>query len=195
LQLSSSATIRRRRLPTDQVLWLVLGMALFRNEPVSEVARRLNICAQGLASDSLLARSGVCQARQRLGAEPMQWLFRQTGDCWGKARYPGDDWHGLQVLAADGAVLRTPDTPAEHDATEAVARLYQERWEIELGFRDIKSSLQHNAVTLRSKMVALIYQEVWGLLLGYNVIRRETSQAAVAHGQDPARVRFKFAYQ
>lgn len=47
LRLSCSATIRRRRLPTDQVLWLVLGMALFRDEPVHEVARRLNICAQG----------------------------------------------------------------------------------------------------------------------------------------------------
>lgn len=112
LDLSSSATIRRRRLPSDQVPWLVLGMALFRNEPISEVARRLNICAQGLASDSLLARSGVSQARQRLGAEPLQCLFRQTGECWGKERYPGDDWHGLQVLAADGAVLRTPDIPA-----------------------------------------------------------------------------------
>ncbi|MBB5358528.1 hypothetical protein HDE76_001744 [Rhodanobacter sp. ANJX3] len=85
--------------------------------------------------------------------------------------------------------------PAEHYSSEAVAQLYRERWEIELGFRDIKSSLQHNAVTLRSKTVALIYQEVWGLLLGYNVIRREASQAAVAHGQEPARVRFKFAYQ
>ncbi|SDP00036.1 transposase domain-containing protein, partial [Pseudomonas jinjuensis] len=57
LHLSSQATIRRRRLPADQVLWLVLGMALFRDEPVHEVARRLNICAQGLASDHLLARS------------------------------------------------------------------------------------------------------------------------------------------
>ena len=28
LRLSSSATIRRRRLPSDQVLWLVLGMAM-----------------------------------------------------------------------------------------------------------------------------------------------------------------------
>ena len=51
LNLSAQATIRRRRLPSDQVLWLVLGMALFRDEPVHEVARRLNICAQGLASD------------------------------------------------------------------------------------------------------------------------------------------------
>lgn len=41
----------------------------------------------------------------------------------------------------------------------------------------------------------LVYQEVWGLLLAYNMIRREASQAAVVHGQNPARIRFKFAYQ
>lgn len=53
--------------------------------------------------------------------------------------------------------------PAKTYTTQAVAKLYQERWEIELGFRDIKSSMQQNAMTLRSKKVELIYQEVWGL--------------------------------
>lgn len=67
--------------------------------------------------------------------------------------------------------------PAETYSAEVVAELYLERWEIELGFRDIKSSMQQNAVTLRSKKVDLIYQEVWGLLLAYNIIRREASQA------------------
>ncbi|MNE08282.1 hypothetical protein D3C81_1142030 [compost metagenome] len=342
LHLSSQATIRRRRLPADQVLWLVLGMALFRDEPVHEVARRLNICAQGLASDHLLARSGVSEARKRLGADPVEWLFRKTGNQWGCERHDGDTWQDLRVLAVDGALLRTPDTPelrehfgsgntatdrqtpfpmmrlvalmnvrshvildaqlgpyrrsemrladeflqqipdhsvtlfdkgfwsadlllsvatagenrhwliparkglvseervrygkqdrllrmkvsaqarkrnpelpthwevrevsyerqgklktvltslpADRYSAKAVADLYQERWEIELGFRDIKSSLQQNAVTLRSKKVELIYQEVWGLLLSYNVIRREASQAAVAFGRSASEIRFK----
>jgi hypothetical protein len=290
LDLSSQATIRRRRLPADQVLWLVLGMALFRDEPVHEVARRLNICAQGLASDHLLARSGVTEARKRLGADPVEWLFRKTGTQWGAQRYDDDAWHDLQVFAVDGALLRTPDTPelrdhfgsgntpserqtpfpmlrlvalmnvrshvildaqlspyrrsemrladeflqqipdhsvtlfdkgfwgaellsslsrsgthrhwlipaklpAETYNTKAVAKLYQERWEIELGFRDIKSSMQQNAMTLRSKKVELIYQEVWGLLLAYNIIRREASQAAVAFGRAPSDIRFKPACQ
>lgn len=115
LDLSSQATIRRRRLPADQVLWLVLGMALFRDEPVHEVARRLNICAQGLASDHLLARSGVTEARKRLGADPVEWLFRKTGTQWGAERYDDDAWHDLQVFAVDGALLRTPDTPELRD--------------------------------------------------------------------------------
>lgn len=64
--------IRRRRLPNEQVLWLVLGMALFRNENIGEVARRLNVCSQDLANDSLLAKSGVSSARQKLGSEPLK---------------------------------------------------------------------------------------------------------------------------
>ncbi len=109
--LSEKATIRRRRLPSDMVLWLVVGMTFFRNEPISEVARRLNICAEGLANDALLADSALSQARQRLGKQPLEWLFKQCADVWGRERYPEDHWHGLQVFAIDGALLRTQDMP------------------------------------------------------------------------------------
>jgi|GEM_PF-802490 len=109
LDLSAQASIRRR-LPGDQVLWLVLGMVLFRYEPVHEVARRLNICAQGLASHDLLARSGI-RRRANDWADPVEWLFRQTGSQWGRERYDGDTWQGLHVLAIDGALLRIPHTP------------------------------------------------------------------------------------
>lgn len=345
LTLSSKATIRRRRLPEDQVLWLVLGMALFRNEPIEEVARRLNICSEGLASESLLAKSGISSARQRLGAEPLQWLFQRTGQHWASERFEQDDWSGLQVFAVDGALFRTPDNPElrehfgsgntstsrqtpypilrcvalmnthshvvmdaqispyrrgevplaetmlakvpDHSVTlfdkgfwsanlmhllsnegeqrhwlipkrngvvydvleeyaegdqlwrmkvspqarkknpglpeywharavtyclggkektvvtslpaetypkESVAKLYHQRWEIELGFRDIKASMLNNAMTMRSKKVDLIYQEIWGLLLAYNLVRREASHAAEAHGQRAKDVRFKAAF-
>ena len=93
------------------VLWLVIGMAMFRNEPISEVARRLNICADGLATEELLARSALSQARQRLGEEPMKWLFKQCSQVWGCERYPQDTWNDLQVFAIDGALFRTQDTP------------------------------------------------------------------------------------
>lgn len=344
--LADKATIRRRRLPSDLVLWLVVGMAFFRGEPIVEVARRLNICAEGLANEVLLAKSGLSQARQRLGDQPVAWLFQQCASVWGYERYPQDEWHGLQVFAVDGALFRTQETdplrthfgsgntsssrqtpypvlrlvalmnarshvianaaispyrrgeiplasgfvesipsnsvtlldkgffsadlllsiqtgasnrhwliperkgtvraelerygdgdclvqmkvsqqarkknpqlpahwqarvvtyevqgkektvltslPASHFSAEQVATLYHERWEIELGFRDIKSSMQGNALTLRSKTVDLVYQELWGLLLAYNVVRREASQAAVAHKRAPSEVSFKFACQ
>ena len=344
--LSTQATIRRRRLPSDMVLWLVVGMAFFRNEPIVEVARRMNICAEGLADEVLLAKSALTQARQRLGSEAPKWLFKKCSEVWGKERYPDDDWHGLQVYAVDGALFRTADTPElrehfgsgntsskrqtpypvlrlvtmmnvrshiiidadispyrrgeiplaqpfisslpdnsvtlldkgfysadlllslsasgvnrhwliparkglvytvldeeetndnliemkvspqarkktpslpekwqvravtyevegkektvftslprEKYSAEQVATLYHERWEIELGYRDIKSSMQHNAMTLRSKTVDLVYQALWGLLLGYNLVRREASQAAAAHGRAPNEISFKYACQ
>jgi IS4 transposase len=77
--------------------------------------------------------------------------------------------------------------PASEFNAEQVATLYHERWEIELGFRDIKSSMQDNALTLRSKTVDLVYQELWGLLLAYNVVRRGASQAASLTSERPAK--------
>ncbi|MED8075529.1 transposase domain-containing protein, partial [Escherichia coli] len=73
------------------------------------VVRRLNLSADGEAGINLLARSAVTQARQRVGAAPVEWLFRQTAQTWGSERYLKDDWHGLQLFAIDGAQFRTPD--------------------------------------------------------------------------------------
>ena len=64
-----------------------------------------------------------------------------------RARATSDPSRGLggagRELPGHKGKRRTVYTslPATHYSTEAVARLYQERWEIELGFRDIKSSL------------------------------------------------------
>lgn len=106
-------------------------------------------------------------------------------------------WEVREVSYEIQGKLKTVMTslPASTYSTMAVAKLYQQRWEIGLGFRDIKSSMQQNAMTLLSKKIDLVYQEVWGFLLAYNVIRREASQAAVAFGRVPSDIRFKPACQ
>ncbi len=88
LSLSSHATVRRRRLPGDMVVWMVVCMAFFRNEPITEIVRRLNLSADGEAGTQLLARSAITQARQRVGAAPVEWLFRQTAHVWGLSAIP-----------------------------------------------------------------------------------------------------------
>lgn len=55
--------------------------------------------------------------------------------------------------------------------------------------------MQHNAITLRSKTVELFIRSCGRLLLGYNLVRREASQAAVAHGRAPNEISFKYACQ
>jgi IS4 transposase len=57
--------------------------------------------------------------------------------------------------------------PADRYRAKDVAELYHSRWEIEVGFRNLKSSLLDNALVLRSRKVDLLEQEVWGMLLAY----------------------------
>src|SRR5512138_427352 len=72
LQATGTATLRRRRLPAEQVIWLVLGMALHRNRPIDEVVAKLDLALPG-PRGATPAPSAVVKARQRLGAEPMRW--------------------------------------------------------------------------------------------------------------------------
>ena len=58
--------------PGDIVIWMVVVMAFFRNEPITDVVRRLKLRADGEAGINLLTRSVVTQARQRVGAAPVE---------------------------------------------------------------------------------------------------------------------------
>ena len=80
LQATGTATVRRRRLPAEQVLWLVIAMALFRNRSIAEIVNKLDIALPGKAST--VAPSAIPQARARLGAEPLEWLFERCAQEW-----------------------------------------------------------------------------------------------------------------
>jgi hypothetical protein len=41
LELTGTMTLRKRRLPAEQVVWLVLGMALMRDRPIQVLPRQL----------------------------------------------------------------------------------------------------------------------------------------------------------
>jgi hypothetical protein len=43
LSTTGKASIRRRKLPAEHVIWLVIGLALFRNQPIWDVARQLQL--------------------------------------------------------------------------------------------------------------------------------------------------------
>ncbi|KFX09341.1 transposase, partial [Pectobacterium parvum] len=52
------------------------------------------------------------------------------------------------------------------------------RWEIELGYREIKQTMQLSRLTLRSKKPELVEQELWGVLLAYNLVRYQMIKMA-----------------
>lgn len=110
LHATGTATLRRRRLPADRTVWLVLAMALMRDWPITEVAEQLELALPGLDGSCTVARSALPQARSRLGADPMEWLFLRTADEWSHASAGRDRWRGLALYAVDGTTLRIADS-------------------------------------------------------------------------------------
>lgn len=345
LEMTGTTSIRRRKLPPESVIRLIIGMSLMRNESIQAVANRLAFSVTGLDNKLLVARSSLSNARQRLGTEPVQWLFNQCADHWAKQTHQDDLWNGLQLFAIDGTTLRTEDTedcrthigsaytrtryqsnypalrltclmnlrnhlmvraaigkykeseitlasqmldavpdksvlimdqlyhsaellhhmescgqerywmapmkmdinykvketyadndvwverslssharkrcpelptqwqfrliryqiegfpprqistnlPHEFYSAQDIIKLYHERWQIELGYREIKKGLLNSAITLRSKKAELVHQEIYGLLLAYNLVRHEMALAAQVINIRPTRISFKAA--
>ena len=81
LAATGTATIRRRRLPAEQVVWLVIGMCLFRDLSMREVVATLDLALPG-SRGIRVAPSSIVQARERLGDEPIRWLFECTASTW-----------------------------------------------------------------------------------------------------------------
>ena len=109
LQATGTATIRRRRLPAEQVVWLVIGMGVFRDLPLHELVATLDLALPG-SRGVRVAPSSVVQARERLGDEPIRWLFEKTGSTWAHASARRHAWRGLAVYGADGTTVRVPDS-------------------------------------------------------------------------------------
>jgi Insertion element 4 transposase N-terminal/Transposase DDE domain len=341
LAATGKASIRRRRLPAEHVVWLVIGLALFRNQPIWHVVRQLDLVLD--TPKPVCAPSAAIQARQRLGDEPLANLFKQLTQAWGAQRDAQDaGLNGLRVLAVDGVVWSAPDTPENreglgccanqhgagswpqlravclmdthsHELMDAqlgamtqgeltlaaslqvpdesitvfdrayfsaaflldwqgqgkdrhwlmrakdnlrheiiathgpgdytirmpvsqqarklapelplwwqarlievqlgartrrfitslgdakrypvqqLAALYCQRWEIELGFREIKQSLQANNFVLRSKQPGLVRQEIWGVLIAYTLLRRQMRLMAQHLKVPPVRIGFHVA--
>jgi hypothetical protein len=81
-----------------------------------------------------------------------------------------------------------------YPAAELVA-LYHERWEVELGFDEMKTHTLEREEALRSKTPARIRQEVWGLAIGYNLVRLAMARVADRAGVAPTRISYRHALQ
>lgn len=107
-----SVTLRRRKLPADRALWLVIAMGLYRDRSIHAVAEHLDLA---LAGDGIAA-SAIPKARRRLGAAPVEWLLACSGEHWARTVAPAEPWRGLHLYGVDGTHLRVPDTPENEAA-------------------------------------------------------------------------------
>ena len=98
------ATIRKRKLPMESMIWAVIGMALFRNFSMRQLLNQLDIILPN--GTPFVAPSAVTQARKKLGSEVIKTIFEQTQLQWNeKSEHP--HWCGLNLYGVDGVVLES----------------------------------------------------------------------------------------
>src|SRR5260221_1277550 len=93
----------------EVMLWVVLAMGVLTHLPIRQVfkhARRLRV------GEKTPHRSSLCEARQRLGVEPVRWVFHQVVRPLATPDTPGAFYRSFRLVGCDGVVLDAPDSPA-----------------------------------------------------------------------------------
>ena len=114
LEYKGKASIRVRRLPAQQVVWLVIGLALYRHLSIKKVLDDLDLALPELEGRCMTA-SAAYQARQRLVAESLHWLFQTSAKTWHNEDRAAFQFHGMDLLAMDGTTLRLADSSANRE--------------------------------------------------------------------------------
>ena len=77
----------------------------------------------------------------------------------------------------------------KYPARELIA-LYHERWELEIGYDEVKTHLLLREEAIRSQTPDNVCQEIWGILLAYNMVRLEIVRVAAEAEVAPTRISF-----
>jgi len=125
-----------------------------------------------------------------------------------KAAYPREEWETLPAtltlrqikVTVEGKgfraksfyIITTLLDPVEYPAGE-LAELYLRRWEVELNFDDLKTTMGMDE--LRCKTPEMVEKELLMYFIAYNAARWMICKAADKAGADPMRVSFKGALQ
>jgi hypothetical protein len=132
-------------------------------------------------SDELVELNVSPQARQRYPLLPATWTVRILG---------------YQLRGHRPQRLITSLLDSEQYPADELVALYHERWELELGYDEVKTEmLQQTRQPLRSQTPEGIAQELWGVLIAYNLIRLEMQRVADEAAVPPTRISFVGVYR
>jgi hypothetical protein len=118
LRQTNRASVRERDLPAHVVVFYVIALALYMRSSYREVLRCLLEGVQWLLDPSAkvkaAGKSGISQARSRLGAEPLQKLYAAVVGPIAEKRTKGAWYRQWRLISLDGSSLDVGDT-AEND--------------------------------------------------------------------------------
>ena len=106
---------RERALPAHVMVYYVIALALYADVSTREVLRCLTEGARWLGdptATTMPSKSGISQARTRLGAAPLEALYRAVVAPVATAGTPGAWYRGWRVMSLDGTTLDVGDTTA-----------------------------------------------------------------------------------
>lgn len=110
---------RRRSLPARAVAYFAIGMALHSDGSYEDV---LAMVTDGLAwaaredqPERLANKAAISHARSRLGAAPLEALFRRVAQPLSQAGAPGAFLAGRRLIAIDGTCLDIADAPGNEE--------------------------------------------------------------------------------
>ena len=120
LAATKTASRRQRELPAHVVVYYVIALTLYMQVSYREVLRCLLEGLEWMAGPAralkVTGRSGISQARPRLGWRPLQQLYDElVGPIAGPATQ-GAWYRGWRLMSLDGSTLDVPDTAANAQA-------------------------------------------------------------------------------
>jgi len=114
LKQTGRASVRERDLPAHVVVYYVIALALYMRSSYREVLRCLLEGIQWLLDPSVTlkvaGKSGISQARSRLGAEPLKKLYEAVVAPIAEERTRGAWYRQWRLISLDGSTLDTADT-------------------------------------------------------------------------------------
>lgn len=111
---------RERDLPAHVMVYYAIALALYADVSTREVLRCLLEGVRWLgdpgAGSEPAGPSGISQARTRLGAVPLEHLYRTVVEPVAEEGTPGAWYRGWRVMSLDGTTLEVGDTTANRRA-------------------------------------------------------------------------------
>jgi hypothetical protein len=99
---------RRRRLPADHLVWLMIALGLYASHSIPQVWQKL----QPSQDQEPPTDAAFHQARRRLGIRPLRDLWRDVVHPLGQADTPGCFYRHWRLIGLDGSEIDLPDSPA-----------------------------------------------------------------------------------
>jgi hypothetical protein len=116
IETAQARELRKRSLPARLMVYFTLALWLFAGSGYDAVIRNL---VEGLAWTRtgwgqwrVPSTGSLTKARARLGARPLELLFRRVAGPVGTEAAAGVFWRGLRLVSVDGTSLETPDSTA-----------------------------------------------------------------------------------